>query len=196
MRAASAASVGLPRSWPPTTTTVSAPSTKSCGRRRATASALSRARRSAQCFAASPGSAFSGISAGCTSNEMPALRNNSWRRGDAEASTNMGIILGESRVAVAAAAAELRSAWTIRLRSGQAREAPVPTQKPTAAPDKNQRLLQRLGLDGNVLLASGALFPVFFYPGFVALAGGGVASGEGDGGDFGIGDGWALVAGR
>src|ERR1035441_2206284 len=66
---------------------------------------------------------------------MPALRNNSWRRGDAEASTNMGIILGESRVAVTAGSCQLRSAWTLRLRSGQAREAPVPTHK-------NQRLLQ------------------------------------------------------
>src|ERR1019366_9147568 len=131
----------------------------------------------------------SGISAGCTSNEMPALRNNSWRRGDAEASTNMGIILGESRVAVTAGSC--RAALGL-----DGRGARPHTQKPTAAPDKNQRLLQRLGLDGNVLLAFGAFFPVFFHPGFVALAGGGVASGEGDGGDFGIGDGWALVAGR
>ena len=55
-------------------------------------------------------------------------------------------------------------------------------------------LLERFGLDGNVLLTFGALLPVFFYPGFVALAGGGVASGEGDGGDFGLGDLGALVA--
>src|ERR1017187_5698226 len=55
-------------------------------------------------------------------------------------------------------------------------------------------LLQRLGLEGNVFLALGALLPVFLNPGFVALAGGGGASGEGQGGDFGIGNGGALVA--
>src|ERR1035441_4472105 len=55
-------------------------------------------------------------------------------------------------------------------------------------------LLQRLGLEGNVFLALGALLPVFLNPDFVALAGGGVTSGEGQGGDFGIGNGGALVA--
>src|SRR5216684_7013532 len=184
MRAASAASDGLPRSWPSTTTTVSAPNTTSCGRCRATASAFSCARRSAQSFAASPGSGSSGMSAGCISNVIPALRSNSWRRGDAEASTSMGVFpdrIKSCRDRWQLAAAELCSAWT--------GETPVRTRT-------TRSLLQLFGLDRNVLLAFGALFPVFFYPGFVAFAGGGVASGEGDGGDFGIGDGGALAAGR
>src|ERR1700686_471258 len=74
-----------------------------------------------------------------------------------------------------------RPAWT--------GEAPVPT-RPT------RTLLQRFGLDRNILLAFGTFLPVFFYPGFVALTGGGVASGEGDGGDFGVGNGGALAAGE
>ena len=41
-------------------------------------------------------------------------------------------------------------------------------------------LLQRLGLDGDVLLALLAFLPILFDPGFVGFAGGGVASGEGD----------------
>src|SRR5216684_3544301 len=184
MRAASAASDGLPRSWPSTTTTVSAPNTTSCGRCRATASAFSRASRWAQSFAASPGSGSSGMSAGCISNVIPALRSNSWRRGDAEASTSMGVLpdrIKSCRDRWQLAAAELCPAWT--------GEAPVRTRT-------TRSLLQLFGLDRNVLLAFGALFPVFFYPGFVAFAGGGVASGEGDGGDLGIRDGGALAAGE
>src|SRR5271156_4761373 len=176
MRAASLASLGLPRSWPSTTTTVSAPSTTSCGRWRATASAFSRARRSAQAFAVSPASGSSGISAGSTSKINPALRNNSLRRGEAEASTSMELF---SRATVAADSC--RAALGLDGRDAR---------------PHTRTLLQRFGFDGNVLFALGALFPVFLYPGFVAFPGGGVASGEGYGGDFGIRNGWALVAGR
>ena len=59
---------------------------------------------------------------------------------------------------------------------------------------RESALLQRFGLDGNILFAFGALFPVFFYPCFVAFAGGGVASGEGYGGDFAVGNLGTLVA--
>jgi len=55
-------------------------------------------------------------------------------------------------------------------------------------------LLQRFGLDGDVLLAFSAFLPISFYPGFVAFAGGGVSSGEGQGGYFGVGDLGAVVA--
>src|SRR5258708_37704687 len=69
---------------------------------------------------------------------------------------------------------------------------PVQAERSSA----NRPLLQRFRLDRNVLLAFCALFPVFFYPCLIAFSGGGVASGEGDGGDFGIGDRGALTAGE
>src|SRR4051812_5299129 len=47
-------------------------------------------------------------------------------------------------------------------------------------------LIQLLGLDADVLLAGLALFPILAHPGFVALAGGSVASAEGERSDIGI----------
>ncbi len=54
-------------------------------------------------------------------------------------------------------------------------------------------LVQGLGLEGDVGFAGGFLCGVFFHPGFPALARGGVASGEGEGGDVGVGDGDFFV---
>ena len=47
-------------------------------------------------------------------------------------------------------------------------------------------LLQRLRLKPDVLLPSRFLLAVLFHPGFPALSGGGVAAGEGKGGDVGV----------
>src|SRR5580765_2707429 len=85
MRSASAGLRGLPRISLSTTTTVSAPSTKSVGRCLKMAQAFSRASRSAKTLAASPSRGTSGMLVGCTVIAMPAARNNSWRRGEAEA---------------------------------------------------------------------------------------------------------------
>ena len=53
---------------------------------------------------------------------------------------------------------------------------------------RRSRLVQGFGFEGYVGFAGGFFLGVFFHPGFPAFAGGGVASGEGQGGDFGVGD--------
>ena len=50
------------------------------------------------------------------------------------------------------------------------------------------KLIQGFGFKGDVGFAGGFLRGVFFHPGFPSFAGGGVASGEGEGGDVGVGD--------
>src|SRR5215470_1209405 len=101
MRSASAGLRGLPRISLSTTTTVSAPRTKSVGRCLKMAQAFSRARRSAKMLAASPSSGTSGMLVGCTVIAMPAARSNSWRRGEAEARIRaMDGILKETKVAL------------------------------------------------------------------------------------------------
>ena len=47
-------------------------------------------------------------------------------------------------------------------------------------------LVERFGFEGDVGLAGGFFGSVFFHPGFPVFAGGGVASGEGEGGDVGV----------
>jgi hypothetical protein len=50
------------------------------------------------------------------------------------------------------------------------------------------RLFQRLRGDLDILLAGSTLFPILAHPSLEALAGGGIAIAELQGGDFGIGD--------
>src|SRR5271170_8432698 len=50
------------------------------------------------------------------------------------------------------------------------------------------RSIELFWLDGDVFFACSVLFPVLFDPSFEAFAGGGVASGEGQGGDVAVGD--------
>src|ERR1700758_1559436 len=98
IRSASAGLTGLPRICRSTTTIVSAPRTRSVGRCLKMAQAFSRARRSAKILGASPSNGVSGILVGCTVIAMPAARSNSWRRGEAEASTRaIDRILAEFR---------------------------------------------------------------------------------------------------
>ena len=54
-------------------------------------------------------------------------------------------------------------------------------------------LVQRFGFEGDVGFAGGFFLGVFFHPGFPAFAGGGVAAGEGESGDVGVGDGDFFV---
>ena len=54
-------------------------------------------------------------------------------------------------------------------------------------------LIQRFGFEGDVGLAGGFLDGVLFHPGFPAFAGGGVATGESESGDVGVGDGEFFV---
>src|SRR6516225_9776774 len=49
--------------------------------------------------------------------------------------------------------------------------------------------IEVFGFEGYVLFAGRLLLPIFADPGFPALAGGSVASAEGEGGDVGVGDG-------
>src|SRR5208337_1221223 len=86
MRAASCGPDGFPSVSPSMTTTVSAPKTKlPAGQEAATCMAFSRAARRANSSGGSPCWISSTIWLGWTSKSKPALRNNSRRRGEAEA---------------------------------------------------------------------------------------------------------------
>src|ERR1700722_6451325 len=56
-----------------------------------------------------------------------------------------------------------------------------------------ERSIERFGLEADVLFAGGFFLGVFFHPGLPAFARGGVASGEGEGGDVGVGGGNFLA---
>src|SRR5687768_2277698 len=88
MRVASATSVGLASTCPRMMTVVSAPRTIASGCEAAATTAFASARRATACSGFSPIRKCSSTSTGDTSNGMPAARNRSARRGDAEASTS------------------------------------------------------------------------------------------------------------
>src|ERR1700694_1281780 len=54
-------------------------------------------------------------------------------------------------------------------------------------------LVQGFGLQRDIGFAGGFFLGVFFHPGFPTFAGGGVASGKGEGSDVGVGDSDVLV---
>src|SRR5215813_5412406 len=93
---ASATSAGLPRTSPPTTTTVSAPRMTPSPRRAATARALSRARRATAC-GKGPGDRVSSMSAGTTWNSEQRELSNSRRLGEAEARTRIATPLRDDQ---------------------------------------------------------------------------------------------------
>src|SRR5215472_19286922 len=49
-------------------------------------------------------------------------------------------------------------------------------------------VVEGFGVDADILLAGGFLFPILSNPGFEAFAGGGVFASEGQGGDVGVGN--------